>query len=389
MTKARPKVAILKVPDYQEDRVREAVARGLKLLQVEEDFFKGKSVLLKPNLLMSFNTEKGVCSEPAVVAAMAAVSQGLGGDVCVGDSPAFESVHRVASVSGITRALRGMQVPLIPFDAKVDAKFQGGKICKSFPLAAVVLEKDVLVSVARLKTHSLTGYSGAVKNLYGCIVGHNKATLHHRYSDIHAFGKLLADLAGLIQPALSLVDGIISMEGPGPSRGTPRKTGFMVMSRDPVAADAVACRLVGIDIKDILHLKYAAEAGYGCADVNSMELLGDSLEGLMVKGFKKAPSHRHSARLIPGPLARVFMDYYLPFPLVHADKCKGCKICAGHCPPGIITVDATPEIDYSKCIRCYCCQELCPHGAVTLKRRLHRRSPSSSQKNSSKGGPKD
>ncbi len=367
------KVVLLKVADYQEGRVKEAVEESLELLGLGEDFFKEKKVLLKPNLLTSFSPERGACSHPAVVKAMAVAAQKAGGRVSLGDSPGFESLERVARAAGISAALQGLDVPLVSFDdQKTDIRFPTGRICKAFSLGAPVVQTELLVNLARLKTHSLTGYTGAVKNLYGCLSGHSKAGLHLRYHDIRDFSMMLADLAGLIRPALSLVDGIVSMEGPGPRRGTPRRTGFLVVSRDPVAADAVACTLVGIDPQEVLHLKYADEAGYGCAQVKSLEVLGNRLEDLRVKGFKKASTHMHSTGRIPKSLLRLFRDYYLPFPQVEKVKCRGCRVCMENCPPGIITMDKTAVIDYSRCIRCYCCQELCPHEAVDLKRRLRK-----------------
>ena len=368
------KVALLKVPDYREDRVQEALEVGIKLLGLEEDFFSDKKVLLKPNLLTSFGVERGACSQPEVVRSAALAVLQRGGKVSLGDSPGFENLERVAKASGITEKIKDLDIPLVSFDAKkIDVKFPEGILSKSFPLGAPVVETDLLVNLARLKTHSFTGYSGAVKNLYGCLSGRSKMALHMRYYDIREFSRMLADLAGFLRPGLSVVDGIVSMEGPGPRRGTPRSTGFLVMSRDPVAADAVACSLVGIKPEEILHLKYAGEAGFGTVKLDALELVGDLLEELKVTGFKKAPTHKAKRGFPPGFLVRIFRDYFVSYPLVERGKCVGCRVCAEHCPAGIIEMkEKKAVIEYSRCIRCYCCHELCPHEAVGLKRRFQR-----------------
>lgn len=371
------KVALMRVPHYQEELVLDAFKSGISLLGLGEGFFKNKQVLLKPNFLTSFNAERGTCSHPAVIRAAALAALQGGGAVSLGDSPGFERVERVAKVLGVTSAIQDLDIPLVSFDdQKTEVKFPQGKFCKSFPLGSPAARAQVLVNLPRLKTHSFTGYSGAVKNLYGCISGRSKMALHMRYHELGDFSRMLADLAGYLQPALTVVDGIVSMEGPGPRRGTPRPTGFLIMSRDPVAADAVACTLVGIPPREILHLRYAHEAGYGVARVDSLEIVGDSLKDLKVKGFKRAPAYQIEKRFPPGFLVRLFRDYFLPLPQVEEGRCRGCRVCVDNCPSSVIRLEeGKTSVDYSRCIRCYCCYELCPHEAVELRRLLRGRRP--------------
>ncbi len=366
------RVALLKVPDYREEGVLEAFHTGFSLLGLKGDFFAGKKVLMKPNLLTSFNVERGVCTHPVVVRSAAVAALRGGGSVSLGDSPGFEKVERVARAAGITEVLHDLDIPLVSFDdGKTEVKFPQGKVCKTFPLGVPVTQAEVLLNLARLKTHNFTGYSGAVKNLYGCISGRSKMALHMRYNELKDFSRMLADLTGFLRPALSVVDGIISMEGPGPRRGTPRPTGFLIMSRDPVAADAVACTLAGIPPREILHLRYAHDAGYGTARVEDLEIVGNSLDELKIKGFQRAPAYQREGRWPPPFLSRLFRNYIIPLPLVEKGKCRACRVCVDNCPAGVIRLeDGKASIDHSRCIRCYCCQELCPHEAVELRRRL-------------------
>ena len=251
----------------------------------------------------------------------------------------------------------------------MEKKFPQGGICKAFPLATLLEEKDVLVSLARLKTHNLTGYTGAVKNLYGCIPGHQNGAFHLRFNQVENFNKMLADLLGLVQPALSLVDGIVSMEGPGPRRGTPHSTGFLVMSRDTVAADVMACRLVGINPEEVLHLKHAGEMGFGVTKYQEIELVGDPEEELRVQGFQQSQGSGAPAGIIPPFLANLMRDLFIFLPRVIPDQCKACGVCVESCPAQVITMDKeVVMIDTKNCIRCYCCQELCPHEAIVLER---------------------
>ncbi len=364
------KVALLKVEDYRENEVNEALAKGLSLLGIEEDFFRGKKVLLKPNFLAPSAVDKAVCTHPVVFKGIASLAGEMGAQLTAGDSPGFGSASMVASACGINGPLQELGIPLVPFNEKVKTSFPEGRVCKSFLLAPPVVEADVVVSLARLKTHNLTYYTGAVKNLYGCIPGREKAALHLRYHDIENFSSMLADLYGLVKPELAVVDGIVSMEGPGPRGGSPRKTGFIVLSKDAVAADTVACKLVGIEPEEVLHLKYAGEMGFGVADFKDIEIVGDSFTELKVKGFKKADGAPLSTGFIPTRLSKFLRNCFIPLPFVQEDSCRGCSICAESCPPKTIAMEDKAVIDHSKCIRCYCCQELCPHKAIKLKKRF-------------------
>ncbi len=364
------RVALLKVNSYQEELVKESIVTGLSLLGLKGDFFDEKRVLLKPNFLAASPVEKAVCSHPAVVGGIASVAQEMKGRVEVGDSPGFGSVFKVAESCGVAATLKELNVPLVSFEDNIEASFPEGEVCKTFPLARRVNEVDKIISVARLKTHNLTKYTGAVKNLYGCISGRHKASLHLRYNEIELFSRMLVDLLGAVRPALSLVDGIVSMEGPGPRKGDPRFTGFMVMSQDAVAADAVACRMVGINPEEVLHLKYAGEKGFGVTDISKIEIVGDKEESIAVKVFKQADSDSPVTGAVPSFLVRFLRNYFVPLPKIIPGKCQGCQICAHSCPPGIIKVNKVAEIDKNECIRCYCCQELCPHEAITLKKRF-------------------
>ncbi|UNC92696.1 DUF362 domain-containing protein [Candidatus Contubernalis alkaliaceticus] len=364
------RVAVLKVADYQEKSVKEAVSRGLMLLGLSENFFKEKNVLLKPNFLAPSPIERAVCSHPVVIGETAALILEMGGIVKVGDSPGLGSVFKVAGSCGADRVLENLQVPLVSFENPVEVKYPEGRLCINFPLARPVVETDILVSIARLKTHSLTRYTGAVKNLYGCIPGKDKAALHLRYNKIENFSRMLADLLGLIKPALSIVDAVVSMEGPGPRSGNPRKTGFMVMSEDAVAADVTACRLVGIDPEQVLHLKYAGEMGRGSNLINQLDLVGDPLSEIKVKGFKQASGSITSTGFMPPFVAGFLRKCFVPKLQIIPEKCCGCGVCAERCPAEVISMGKKAYIKQDGCIQCYCCQELCPHEAVELKRRF-------------------
>ena len=89
------------------------------------------------------------------------------------------------------------------------------------PIATPVVEADVVISLPKLKSHGLVVYTGCVKNMFGVICGTQKAQFHLRFQDCEVFSRLLAEVYAAARPALSILDGIIGMDGNGPRNGDP------------------------------------------------------------------------------------------------------------------------------------------------------------------------
>jgi uncharacterized protein (DUF362 family) len=124
-------------------------------------------------------------------------------------------------------------------------------------LPVSLLEADLVVSMPKLKTHHWAGVTCSLKNLFGvvpgAVYGWPKNVLH-----VHGITECILDLAATIRPGLSIVDGIVGMEGDGPIMGAPRDVGVVVMGRDPVAVDATCARLIGINPWQVAYLREAA-----------------------------------------------------------------------------------------------------------------------------------
>jgi uncharacterized protein (DUF362 family) len=133
----------------------------------------------------------------------------------------------------------------------------------------VLLEADVFITLPVLKTHSLTYFTGALKNQWGCVAQYNRILLHKWLNP------MLVSLQALLRPALAIMDGIVGMEGRGPVNGKPRRLGVALASRDAVALDATAMRLVGLDPERAVHVMMAAREGLGRFDVADIEVDGE------------------------------------------------------------------------------------------------------------------
>ena len=107
-----------------------------------------------------------------------------------------------------------------------------------------ILNADVIISLPKLKTHAMTSYTGAVKNLFGVVPGTHKAELHFRLNERAAFCSMLVDLCEFVKPTLSIMDGVWGMEGNGPTAGRNRYIGLVMASANPFALDLTASRII-------------------------------------------------------------------------------------------------------------------------------------------------
>lgn len=371
------RVSIVKCGDYQPSRVYEAVTRSINLLGGMSQFIKpGMKVLLKCNLLMRKKPEEATTTHPEIVAAAARLVREAGAVPTIADSPgglfterALRGVYRACGIEEI--AARD-QIQLNYNVEEAVRPHPQGKIIKSLAVIRAIEEADAVINIAKLKTHGMTLYTGAVKNLFGVIPGTTKAEYHLCMKKLKDFSDVLVDICTYVKPVLSIMDAVVGMEGQGPSAGDPRKIGAVLASGSPFALDVASVSLVDIPPGKVCTIQRAKERGL-CSDLKDIALLGDSLEDLKIHDFK-IPSHKHVGFIEQyfsgdSPVARFINAKFGPRPVFDYDGCIGCRDCEKNCPPRAITmVDGKPVADLNECIRCYCCQELCPKKAVHIKR---------------------
>ena len=229
------KVSIVKTLNYDMAEVERGVRAAVDLAGGMAAFVKpGQLVLVKPNMLESGHRDFLVTTHPEVVRAVLRLVKEAGGTPWVGDSPAFESTQKVAEKTGIMAVCREEGARLISFDETCRVSYAAGKMAQGFSLARACVEADVVISVAKMKTHSLTGITGAVKNLFGAVVGAEKAQYHLRMQKHADFAAWLVDLAECLRPALSIIDGVRAMEGQGPRNGAAYEAGVVAGWRQSV-----------------------------------------------------------------------------------------------------------------------------------------------------------
>lgn len=370
---ARSIVSIVACSDYDQGRVSAAVNKAIELAELAPAFAPGKSVLIKPNLLSTRPPEDAVTTHPSVVRAVAELALRNGCKPAIGDSPPFAGEsparwQRLVDVTGMSQIASDLGIDLKRFeDGSVELANPDGRLYHSFQIAAAVAEADVLVNVAKLKTHGLTVLTGAVKNVFGCIPGIQKGLFHVKAAeDRETFAQMIVDLCRAVNPAVHVVDAIVGMDGEGPNNGTRKPIGAVLASSDPVALDAVSAALVGVDPLSVQTTRLAHEQGLGCGDLSGIEMRGTPLDDLEVHDFRLSSGTNEWGR-IPHPIRQMLRRQLIPSPRMIRRECVGCGDCVSACPAQAITPGNPPSVDYQKCIRCYCCHEVCNFGAVKLE----------------------
>ncbi|MDR3605385.1 MAG: DUF362 domain-containing protein [Syntrophaceae bacterium] len=365
-----PLVSVGKAQDYDVARLKENIYKRI------EDIggfgaIVGRSdkVLIKPNLLMSAAPEKAVVTHPAFVEAVASLIIDHGAGVFIGDSPPLGNLNKVLAKSGYDDFMRKMNIQSCPFTRKRSLDCCDGRVFRRLELAEEIFEFDKIINLPKLKTHTQMGLTIAVKNLFGTVVGTDKASWHLRAGkNIDHFATVLVQILELVRPAVSIVDGILGMEGNGPNNGAPRFIGLVAAGVDAVALDAVLASLVNFPPNMMRTCVIGQELGLGVSDLSRITTVGDELDEFPITDFRQAKSVTMAWNLSYwNPLRRFLEKYMITRPMIDHTLCKKCGICMTHCPPSAISEkNGTFKIDRKKCISCFCCQELCENDAVRV-----------------------
>lgn len=366
MTRAR--VAVIRCATYDTPAVEDGVTRGLALLGGAETFVRpGEHIVLKPNLLVASAPEKAVTTHPAVFSAVARALAAAGAELSWGDSPGVGSGLGAGKRAGIAEAAASLGIPVADFEHGRVVPFPSGNLIKQFTIAEGVAAADGLVSLPKLKTHALTRMTAAIKNQFGCVPGFLKGEFHTKMPNVELFSQMLVDLNLLLRPRLYVMDAIVGMEGNGPRNGDPREVGVLLLSSDPVAIDAVGCRIMALDPALVETITYGERWGLGSA--RDIELVGDELP--VIDDYRVNRTPISTTRGLGSALGKRLLA---PQPYIIEERCTRCGTCVKVCPVDPKAVDwqgsdrtAVPAHDYGRCIRCYCCQEMCPERAIEVK----------------------
>jgi len=311
-----------------------------------------KRVLVKPNLLIPRKPEDAATTHPAVVAAVCAAFIKAGAEVTITDStggPHTKMILRLLyNKCGMKKAAQKSGATLSYDTTGRMTPFPEGRVLKESSLLSAVLDAELVISVAKAKTHGFMTMTGCVKNMFGCIPGLGKPKQHRKHPKCEDFAAMLVDLCERVSPGFSILDAVYGMEGPGPNGGDPKHLGVIAGGVSPYAVDLAQCYLMGLRTDSVYTLGEAASRGLAPSDPKLLTWLGDDPEPLR-KSFKPAVLNKKGAA-----------------PTI-TESCVGCGDCARVCPMKCITIrEGAALINKKECIKCYCCHEFCPKKAILL-----------------------
>lgn len=260
--------------DYQPCNVDEAVNRIFNLLGGVDQFIKnGQNVLIKPNLIAPKAARLAVQTDGALIVAIAKYILDHGAKPFIADSPAWGDVHSCVRELGVADELKRLCVEVRPLNKP--------RLCyipsagAYVGLSSAALDADAVINVPKLKSHQQLVATIAVKNMFGCVSGKWKPFWHYaRGSSSQRFCSLLWGIYERLAPVLTIVDGVIAMEGPGPINGHPRHLGMLCASPDPLACEIACATAIGLDP---MCLPIIQNAGRAYAKIEDIEILGDKL----------------------------------------------------------------------------------------------------------------
>lgn len=360
-------VYVRRCVDYDRSAVGKAVSAVLDAGGAGERAFAGAVVLVKPNLMSAREPDRAVTTHPAVTRAVVEYFAERDCRVRVGDSPAgaLKGVKRVWENTGTADAALEVGAELVNFERygsvrrRIRSRFARGVF-----VTRAACEADFVVSVAKLKTHSLTMMSGAVKNLFGFIPGLAKAEFHRKAPHPADFGELLVDLLPALAPDYTVVDAVVGMAGDGPASGERYPFGFVGGAPNPAQLDVFLARCLAMEPVGVDSVRVSLTRGLATPDFElEGDLRLDELTGRDVPG----PTGRWLRR-VPRPVLKAVGQAATLQPVVDRRKCTACGSCVRSCPVEAITmIYGRAAIDGRKCIQCLCCNETCEYEAIPLR----------------------
>lgn len=371
-------VSLRSCDSYEYEEVKIQVEKLLHDLGgIEKYIKKNSTVFIKLNLVAKKLPKEMATTHPMILKVIAEQLLELGCKVIVGDSPGGPytkaSLKGVYKTCGIEKLCEELSMELNYDISEVKVENPKGKILKYMTVIKPIVEVDHVINICKLKTHAMATFTGGVKNLFGVIPGVKKAEYHFKMPEVKDFTEALVDICDFVSPTLTIMDGVVGMEGEGPTAGVPRKIGILLASSSPYAIDVVACKLINLEPIRVPTVQRCVERSLIQKDFSDICVLGEKVEDKVIKDFK-IPSNK-SISFLRGKVPRsleIFINKKLAGkPVINYRKCVNCGVCSRVCPPKVIDMKENgPNINLDNCIRCFCCHELCPKKAVDLKRPL-------------------
>jgi len=275
----RAPVAVVRCDSYDPQALDSAIARACELIEFEELAANvGKDVLVKINLLNGANPD--ACANTHVQFTRSVVrhlkSHGLNPVVSDSSGP-FEDTKGCFERSGYAAMCEDEGISILPLSQNgyKEIEIPDGKQVKSVLVSRLFLDADLVISLPKVKTHVQTVFTGAVKNFFA-VLPLSERRRFHRLNEYEAFSESIVDLYSTVGKTITLMDGIVGMQGNGPSSGSPGELGLVLASKNAANLDVVACEAIGLSSDRVHTVKDTIARGLA-VQIDHIEVLGEKL----------------------------------------------------------------------------------------------------------------
>ncbi len=285
---AEANVTLIRCSDYSQPKICESIARQFELLGGLDKFVsRGDSVLLKPNFISPRSHRHATQTHPAIIIETARLLKDFGARPFIGDSPAWGNVFTCVKALRLEEPLKKLSVPVKQLDKPKWCRI--GANNTKVGISSIALDADKIINLPKFKTHQQLMATFAVKNMFGCVAGKRKALWHLRKGgSFEDFCELLIEIFKFLNPTLTIIDGVMAMDGAGPIHGRTRPLGWLIGGTEPIACETVCCKLVNIKPEELPIIKTARQMGFGCCDLEEIKILGDEFPKRLCTDFEPA-----------------------------------------------------------------------------------------------------
>ena len=263
------------------ERGHEPVFKALDLIDYRRALEGYDKVLIKVNFITTKTWDTGATTDPIVVEAIIRKLKELPVKIYVVESDATitnaDDAFETTGMADMCRRNGVEWLNLRHVKDKVKLEVPNGEVLKSITVPRLVTE-SAIISAAKLKTHANTRVTLGMKNMFGLLPDKFKAKYHAK-----GISNVVVDINTVLQPALTVIDGFVGMEGNGPVSGTPVPMNLIIAGTDVVATDATAARIMGFNPYEITHIRKAHEKGLGKSEA---QIIGEKLE-TVTRQFKQ------------------------------------------------------------------------------------------------------
>jgi uncharacterized protein (DUF362 family)/formate hydrogenlyase subunit 6/NADH:ubiquinone oxidoreductase subunit I len=337
---------------------------------------RGDTVLIKPNLVVPRTANTGITTDLTILEEVASQVIGEGAKPIIGESSSIGFDQDLTSfILGVRQLASRLGVRLVNFDKAPLTKFTApdNAIVRNIKLPQIIADADLIINIPKLKTHELTGITVGLKNVLGFLPGKKKQWAH-----IISLDQAIVDLNKIVGCGLTIVDGLIAMEGNGPALGAAVESKMVIAGRNPVCVDEVACRAMGVDPSKVGHMRLAMRQLPYKRD-------GPKLVGNLKPKRFEAPTRSQMFHLVERMIFTLNYLLYSRFtaggdalprrarlrrhiPKILPSRCTGCGACAEVCPTNAIDTRAW-TINLDKCLKCMICADQCNKNAIVSTRK--------------------